>query len=366
MIIKAVEREVVSKIKEDKEMDVSPAWVMSYFNKTIKKLLKQEDANSVSNAGFDGGIVYYNKKTQILKFCGAETPLFYVDENKEFHTIKGNRYSVGYKKCDWDYQYKEHVIEVKEGMKFYLTTDGYLDQNGGEKGFPFGKKRFSNIIKEYNEEPMAEQQTVFLYEMLDYESMIEDNERNDDMTVIGFEIGPKSNTPDIILEYEGILTQAIISHNVDILEHSIDNISIVGKLSTLVVEITQNMMNYSKSHDLNCRDIRPAGLIKVTQQDNTYFVKSKNILSIEDKQKIEPKLQEIQNMSEAEIKKRYKELRRSGENTHEKGGGIGFYEIAKLANSIKYSFEPINEEKLYFELEVEVKGRRKLKLFTNP
>jgi hypothetical protein len=194
--------------------------------------------------------------------------------------------------------------------------------------------------------------------MLDYESMTKDNERNDDMTVIGLEIGPKSNTPDIILEYEGILTQAIISHNVDIIEHSIDNISIVGKLSTLVVEITQNMMNYSKSHDLNCADIRPAGDIKVLQQDNTYFVKSKNILSIQDKQKIEPKLQEIQNMSEAEIKKRYRELRRSGENTHEKGGGIGFFEIAKLASNITYNFTPINEEKLYFELEVEVRGRR--------
>ena len=360
MIVKAIEREIVSIIKEDKEMDVSPAWVMSYFNKTMKHLLKQESKDSLSNAGFDGGIIYYNRKTQILKFAGAETPLFYVDTEGEFHTIKGNRYSVGYKKCDMNYNYKETVLEVQEGMKFYITTDGYLDQNGGEKDFPFGKKRFGNIIKKHYQEPMNEIREFFLYEMEEYESMIPDNERNDDMTVIGFEIDERSTSPDIILEYEGILTQNIIGHNVDILEHTIDNISLLGKLTTLTIELTQNMMNYSKSHELNCRDIRPAGYIQILKTvDDIYIVKSKNIVSIEDKEKIEPKLQEIISLDSAGLKKRYRELRRSGENTHGKGGGIGFYEIAKLSQNIKFDFERINDEKFYFHFEVQVASKKK-------
>ena len=41
-------------------------------------------------------------------------------EDGELKTIKGDRYSVGYKKCDMDYQYKEHEIKVKEGMSFYI------------------------------------------------------------------------------------------------------------------------------------------------------------------------------------------------------------------------------------------------------
>ena len=190
MLVKAVERQVIAKIMNDRygDIDISPAWIMGYFNRTLKKLLKQETLDSVSNAGWDGGIIYYNKKDKVLKFAGAETPLFYIDENKEFQTIKGNRYSVGYKKCDSNYEYKETILEVKEGMKFYCTTDGYLDQNGGEKDFPFGKKRFGNIIKEYHTKPMSKQKEVFLYEMSKYENMIENNDRNDDMTVIGFEI----------------------------------------------------------------------------------------------------------------------------------------------------------------------------------
>ena len=46
-----------------------------------------------------------------------------------------------------DYEYKETIIEVKEGMQFYCTTDEYIDQNGGEKDFPFGKKYIKSEIK---------------------------------------------------------------------------------------------------------------------------------------------------------------------------------------------------------------------------
>jgi len=360
MLVKAVEREIVSIIKNNKDMVVSPAWVMQYFNKTLKKLLKQENKNSLSNAGWDGGIVYYNRKKQILKFAGAETPLFYVDTDGSFNTIKGNRYSVGYKKCAMDYEYKETILEVKEGMKFYCTTDGYLDQNGGEKDFPFGKKRFGNIVKEYHKESMSDQQEIFLYEMDRYEKIIPNNDRNDDMTVIAFEIKESSASPDIILEYDGVLTQGIITHSMDLLEHNISNIGMLGSISTMVIELTQNMMKYSKSHDLVCRDIRPAGLIEVEKtDDDIYYVRSKNILSIEDKEKIEPKLIEIQGLDQDGVKKRYRELRKSGENTHEKGGGIGFYEIAKLAYSIEYKFKAINEEKFSFEFKAVVKPRKK-------
>ena len=187
MLVKAIEREIIGKIFHYKDT-ISTSKFLSYFNKTIKKLLKQDNMDSISNAGFDGGILYYNKKEKIIKFSGAETPLFYIDKNHDLQTIKGSRHSVGYKKCDPDYQYKETTIEVEKGMKFYLTTDGYLDQNGGEKDFPFGKKRFSTIIKENFNESMKDQKDIFLYEMNRYEKMIQNNDRNDDMTLIGFEI----------------------------------------------------------------------------------------------------------------------------------------------------------------------------------
>ena len=64
--------------------------------------------------------------------------------------------------------------------------------------------------------------------------------------------------------------------------------------------------------------------------------------------KIEPKPLEIQSLDKNGIRKRYRELRKSGANTHEKGGGIGFYEIAKRCNKIEYSFTQINENRFEF------------------
>ena len=364
MIVKAIEREIILKIKSDRyyDIDVSPAWIMKYFNKYMKTLLKQETKDSKSNVGWDGGIIYYNRRTQILKFAGAETPLFYVDTQGELNTIKGNRYSVGYKKCDLNYEYKESILEVEEGMKFYCTTDGYLDQNGGEKDFPFGKKKFSNIIKENSTKDMSYQKSIFLKTMADYEFMIENNDRNDDMTVIGFEIDSKSDYQEIIREeivkYEGVMSQNVVGASMDNIELKIKDLSLQGIISTITIECCQNMMNYSKNESIGSREIVPAGFIEVQNINNQYFeVVATNIVSKKDKEKIEPKLVDIKSLDKAAIRKKYRELRRSGKGTHKKGGGIGFYEIGKISDSIEYLFKAINEDKYYFTLKSVVKQK---------
>lgn len=179
MLVKAVERQITSNLYKDG--GISPALILNIFNRNIKHLLKQESIDSISNAGFDGGILYYNKKEQLIKFSGAETSLFYL-ENKELRIIKGSRHSVGYKKSDPNYQFKEHTIDVNQATQIYITTDGYLDQNGGEKSFPFGKKRFKQLLLDNYNESMADQKELLMYELQNYQK---NNERNDDITVVG-------------------------------------------------------------------------------------------------------------------------------------------------------------------------------------
>ena len=183
MLVKAVERQITSQIKYSDDT-VSPAKILTIFNQNMKQLLKQESGNSISNAGFDGGILYYNKKEKIIKYAGAETPLFYIQEDT-LEMIKGDRYSVGYKKCKMDYEYTEHTLQAKEGMQLYLTTDGYLDQNGGTKGFSLGKKRFKKLLSDYHNKPMLEQKELFLNTFNQYKN---NQEVNDDVTIIGLQV----------------------------------------------------------------------------------------------------------------------------------------------------------------------------------
>jgi len=178
MLIKAIERQVIYNLNGK---EISPAKILFEFNKNIKTILHQFDKNSSSNAGFDGGVAYINLESKTIKFAGAHVSLFYVDEG-EVKTIKGDRYSVGYRQCDINYEYKEYELSF-EKEAFYITTDGFLDQNGGEKGFPFGKRRFKEIIKHNYGKPFDVQKEIFKNELKIYQK---NYERNDDITIIGF------------------------------------------------------------------------------------------------------------------------------------------------------------------------------------
>jgi len=164
----------------------------------------------------------------------------------------------------------------------------------------------------------------------------------------------------IILQYQGIITQDIISNNIEKIEDSIENMGIMGKVVTIAIEFSQNMMTYSKTPDLNSNDILSEGYVDVIKNDeNTYTISSKNIICTQDKQKIEERLTIIKSLDESGIKKHYKELRRSGKNMHDNNGGIGFFEIAKQTSNLEYEFIAINEEKYYFLFIAIVKLKQK-------
>jgi len=158
----------------------------------------------------------------------------------------------------------------------------------------------------------------------------------------------------VFLTYGGFLTQSLIVGMTEALEKESENAEISKKTSnnifTIFIELSQNMMNYSKSHQQGDLKFDPKGMIVVGKNTrDRYYVLSQNIIAIEDKNNIEPKLQEILATDLDGVKKLYKEARRSGKHSHSKGGGIGLYEVAKRCSSIKYDFEAINSDKFYFK-----------------
>ena len=58
-------------------------------------------------------------------------------------------------------------------------------------------------------------------------------------------------------------------------------------------------------------------LYEVITYDN-YYIHSQNIIALKDKEKIEPKLEEILTLDQEQLKKKYRELRRSGRDKHGK------------------------------------------------
>jgi len=163
----------------------------------------------------------------------------------------------------------------------------------------------------------------------------------------------------VFLSYGGFLSQTLIAGMTEALEKEAEcndiSMTASNNIFTVFIELSQNMMNYSKTSNLDDKSVRPHGLILVSKDNhNNYHIHSQNIISLKDKEKIEPKLLEIQSLDRESLKKRYRELRKSGKDTHGKGGGIGFYEIAKRCDSIEYEFKQINEDKYYFHIKINI------------
>ncbi len=168
----------------------------------------------------------------------------------------------------------------------------------------------------------------------------------------------------IFLSYGGFLSQTLIAGMTEALEKEAAsnnvNMGMSNNIFTIFIELTQNMMNYSKSINPDSKDIESGGLIIVSKdEDMNYYIHSQNIVSIDDKIKMEPKLIDVTTMNQDEIKKKYRELRRSGKDTHGKGGGLGFYEIAKRCNKVEYNFDKINENRFYFHIKTKINSKKK-------
>lgn len=185
MLVKSVQRGFMSLYKDDEIDDVHPGEILSFFNKEIKQLLDQSSRQSQSNAGFDGGVVFLDKNRGIVRYAGAETPLFLVDKNGKCMSIKGARHSVGYRSSDENFIFQEQEFAFGSFERLYLTTDGLLDQNGGEKNFPYGKKRFISLLEAHHKKPIHKVKELVMKDLQKWQGNLD---RNDDICFVGIEI----------------------------------------------------------------------------------------------------------------------------------------------------------------------------------
>jgi serine phosphatase RsbU (regulator of sigma subunit) len=131
--------------------------------------------------GMDMGICSWNIKTNKLQFSGAYHSLFMHSEN-EFVEIKGNRESIGFSFFKTKSEFVNHVIDLKPGAMIYLSSDGFPDQFGGEKGKKMKWKGFKNFLNQINSLSVKEQ----LPQMSSYFSQWQGElEQLDDVCVIG-------------------------------------------------------------------------------------------------------------------------------------------------------------------------------------
>lgn len=159
----------------------APAQLLTRLNKSIINALKQDDLKSESRDGMDVGLCLIDKENNTITYAGANRPLYTIDNN-EFSEIRGDKRPIGGLDNSL-FEFTEHVFELNDTTQYYLFSDGYVDQFGGEKGKKYSTKRFKSLLLEIAKLPMHEQ---FLEIDKNYFSWKSKLEQTDDVLVIGF------------------------------------------------------------------------------------------------------------------------------------------------------------------------------------
>ena len=154
------------------------------MHQLLKIALGQHDEAGEVDDGMELGACYLDMDARHLRFSGARFNLF-TGENGRIGVAKGVRKTIGYREIPDVQDYPAIDINLKPGMSFYLTTDGLIDQVGGERRRSFGGKRVISLLEKIHNLPMAEQRTRIHQALNTYQG---DEPRRDDVSIIGFRI----------------------------------------------------------------------------------------------------------------------------------------------------------------------------------
>ena len=164
------------------EVDLSPAEILDNLHKKVVSTLQQDKAGTNTSDGMDIALMQIDMDTQKIQFSGAHRPLYYIQDGNLLQ-VKGDRFPIGGMQYKGKNEYTNHEINYSKGDSFFVFSDGYTDQFGGDKNSKYGLKRLRNLIQENSMFSMNEMQNIIEE---DFTTWMGDNKQMDDIIFIGF------------------------------------------------------------------------------------------------------------------------------------------------------------------------------------
>lgn len=164
-----------------------PAEILKMLDEKVQVILHQQemlDGMAINTDGMDLFILNVNKKKKISKFAGAKNTM-YILKNNKIEQIRGSRFPIGSFPFDEEKVFESHQIKFNGGEVFYLFTDGYQDQLGGDNDEKFLKSRFRELLYSLSNLTLPEQKEKLEEVLQDWKK---DQPQTDDVLVIGLKV----------------------------------------------------------------------------------------------------------------------------------------------------------------------------------
>ena len=156
--------------------------ILKLLNKGIKTSLHQSESNESTRDGMDIALCAIDTKNRIVKYAGANRPIWIIRKGQtEVEETKATKKAIGGFTEDKQH-FDTHEIKLQQGDTFYISTDGYVDQFGGEDRKKIMTKKFKEILLSFQDKTMQEQEKYL-------DNFVENwkagREQVDDILVIG-------------------------------------------------------------------------------------------------------------------------------------------------------------------------------------
>jgi len=161
--------------------------VLEHLRNDIKITLRQTGEINETKDGMDIALCVLNKNTKELQFSGAYNPL-YIAKNKSKSTenltiINADKQPIGIHVKEKPFT--NNVIQMEKNDILYLFSDGFPDQNGGDKDTKYKIKNFRNLLSTISNRTLTEQKQILENELYNWQK---EKEQRDDITIMGLKL----------------------------------------------------------------------------------------------------------------------------------------------------------------------------------
>jgi serine phosphatase RsbU (regulator of sigma subunit) len=150
------------------------------LRKKVKKALGRGKKDNVMKDGMDMAFCIIDMDNRMMQYAGAFNPLLII-RDQEIIKLKATRNPIG--SYIWETAFENHELQLQEGDRLYMFSDGFIDQFGGKDDKKFKNKPFEKLLIDIHQKPMAEQHDILKQTLEDWRG---DKEQVDDVLVCGF------------------------------------------------------------------------------------------------------------------------------------------------------------------------------------
>lgn len=160
-----------------------PNEILNQLHKKIRYALKQSETRNRDGMDIAVCVIDHEKKT--LAYSGAKNPLYLI-QNGKLTELKADKKTIGGHQVEDERFFTAHQLALEKESVFYIFSDGYQDQFGGENNQKFMVKHFREFLFSIHQEPMPTQKILLEKKLKEWKRGL--YEQTDDILVMGIKI----------------------------------------------------------------------------------------------------------------------------------------------------------------------------------